>query len=622
MSKILGYLVGQAGQWSGARFAIPRNGVIFGRDPEQAGHVIDHPLVSRRHAQVVIGEDRRAYLIDLKSRNGTYLAGRRLTAPVALSAGDRIDFGGEGKVLFVFRPADAPSVSGAVERPFGDNSTRVEWKVGDLIGRKLEVRGVLGKGGFGVVYLVLDNETGELSALKTFRHELLSDGSAKDAFKREALLWVNLDAHPFIVRARFVDFWSGRLFVKMDYVAPDNEGRVSLAHHLALHPLDTNQTLEWAVQFCLGMEHAVNHGIKCHRDIKPANILITREGSLKITDFGLAAAAEMAWRASAAQGHGVGGGSVEERFSFSVLRVGGGVRCGTPGYMPPEVYRGETADIRSDVYSFGLVLWQMATGSRTPPFVGPCLGDMEAFLAETYERQIAGHAPRIGPPLWPLVERCLREKPGERYRDFGELRDELETILRKRTGQTVPLPEVTEQGVAFWGNKGASLNALRRYEDAIRCHDKALAIDPHHPIVWHNKGVALYGLGQQNEAIVCYDKALAINPQYANAWNSKGVCLGVLKRHGEAIDCYLKAVGIDPRFAEAWGGMGHALHRLGRNEEALACFNKLLAIVPQNAGAWYEKGSVLEALGRQKEGFACQDKALALDPHLEEWRYL
>jgi serine/threonine protein kinase len=162
----------------------------------------------------------------------------------------------------------------------------------------------VGKGGFGIVYLAYIRQTEEVCALKTFRDELLADAAAREAFKKEALLWVNLEAHPFIVAARWVEEVSGRLFVQMDYMVPDAKGRVSLADYLARAggPLDAGQALRWAVQFCLGMEHAQARGIKCHRDIKPANILITQDGTLKISDFGLAAAAEVAWRGTGGRG--------------------------------------------------------------------------------------------------------------------------------------------------------------------------------------------------------------------------------------------------------------------------------------------------------------------------------
>jgi len=100
------------------------------------------------------------------------------------------------------------------------------YKKGDVIGGHYEIYGTLGKGGFGVVYLAYQLQTKEVRALKTFRDELLSNVAAREAFKKEALLWVNLEEHPFILAARWVAEFYGRLFVAMDYVAPDEYGRV------------------------------------------------------------------------------------------------------------------------------------------------------------------------------------------------------------------------------------------------------------------------------------------------------------------------------------------------------------------------------------------------------------
>jgi serine/threonine protein kinase len=450
MSDPVGYLVGQIGEFSGLRVAIPDKGLIIGRSLSQADLVVDHSLVSRKHAQIAPGKDGKLYLIDLQSRNGTHVNGRKITAPVALNPGDKLDFGGEGQVVFVFESADTTSVSSVLKEAFGETVAPAEWKAGDVIGGRLEVHGTLGKGGFGAVYLVYDRDIEELRALKTIRRELLAERVARDAFKREALLWLSLDEHPFILSARWVDEYYGRLFVLMDYVAPDKQRCVTLSDHLAIAngPLDIDQALEWAIQFCVGMEHAVAHGIKCHRDIKPANILITQDAVLKITDFGLAAAAEVAWHSSKGVVDSTPSGSEQEGFSFSALQVDGMLRCGTPGYMPPEVFRGETVDIRSDIYSFGLVLWQMGTGSKFPPFLPPYRRDIGDFLREVYERQMDESLPRIKRPLWPVVKRCLRAKPTKRYSDFGELREDLEAVFRKRTGKTIS--SITERRTKCW----------------------------------------------------------------------------------------------------------------------------------------------------------------------------
>ena len=454
------------------------------------------------------------------------------------------------------------------------------YKKGDRIGGKYEVYGLLGKGGFGIVYLVYSHETREVVALKTFRDEFLADGAAREAFKKEALLWVSLEEHPFILAARWVQEIYGRLFVAMNYIAPDEQGRVSLADHLARAsgPMDTDQALRWAIQFCLGMEHANIHSIKCHRDIKPGNILITQDGTLKIADFGLAAAAEATGRGQAAAGS-LATGDQAGGFGFSLLLTEGRRVCGTPGYIPPEVYRGEGADARSDIYSFGLVLWQMATGSSTPPFVVPYRGNMEAYLKAVYERQMTGPIQPVNGVLGPVIARCLAPEPTKRYEDFAELRVEVEKHYRQRTGKSLELP-VVQKTAAFWNNKGCSLAALGRHQEAISCYDRALALDPRDAAAWSNKGRSLAALGRREEAIRCYDRALELDPRNVPAWNNKGVSLNALGRHEEAIGCFDRALELEPRDADAWFSRAFAEEEVGRSADAISSYRKFIEVAP------------------------------------------
>jgi tetratricopeptide (TPR) repeat protein len=494
------------------------------------------------------------------------------------------------------------------------------YEPGDVIGGKYEVHHRLGKGGFGIVYLVTSQQPKGVYALKTFRDEFLADGAAREDFKKEALLWVNLDEHPFILVARWVQEFSGRLYVSMDYIAPDQRGCVSLEDHLirSRGPLDVNKTSEWAIQFCYGMEHANSHGIKVHRDIKPGNILITQDGTLKITDFGLAAGAVAGLR---------GGGSLvsisaDGRPGCSLVQGKDKGWCGTPGYIAPEVYEGKGADIRSDIYSFGTVLWQMPAGSPFPPFhvnLPRSAGeDDRAYVVRyaqaVYRRQTTEDVPKVDGPLYPVVRRCLCREPSGRYSDFGKLRGELEVIYRSRTGRHVEVPRVGEKTAEFWNNKGGSLSSLGRYQEAIDCLDKALEIDPRYAYAWTNKGACLRSLGRYQEAISCYDKALEIDPRNATAWNNKGSSLGSLGRYQEAISCYDKALEIDPRYALVWTNKGSSLGSLGRYQEAIDCLDKALEIDPRNALVWTNKGSSLGSLGRYQEAIDCLDKALEIDP--------
>lgn len=514
------------------------------------------------------------------------------------------------------------------------------YKKGDVIGGAFEVLRKLGEGGFGVVYLVRHRQSGESFALKTFRDELLADPASREAFKKEALLWSNLQSHPCIVAARWVQEFHGRLFVMMDYLPADSAGRVSLGDHLASGALDANVALKWGIQFCQGMEHAIEQGIRCHRDIKPANILIALDGTLKIADFGLAALAERRKELTAQQRMLVDYGkemgvevsfglpsraTVENHefiaqrqdgaFGFSIIHTDGKMMCGTPGYIAPEVYRGENADTRTDIYSFGLILWQMAAGSHQPPFLVPWRGDMQNFLRATYEQQIAGRLPTVDCPFSAVIDRCLRPKPSERYSGFAELRGDLEAILERRTKRRVQTPQPEEQPANYWSNQGGSLCALGKYHEALAYFDKALALEPQYAHAWSNKGVALYYLGRNQEALQCFENALNIDSSDAMAWGNAGNVLSTLGRHEDAIRSCDRALALEPRNPTTWNNKGNAHHALGRHEEAIACYDRAVAVDPRDARGWYNKGGSLRALGRHAEAVQSYAKSLAINPH-------
>jgi tetratricopeptide (TPR) repeat protein len=484
---------------------------------------------------------------------------------------------------------------------------------GDVVNGKYEIHGVLGQGGFGIVYLIRMLDTGEAFAMKTFRDERMADATTQEAFTKEAMLWVNLERHPCIVAAQWVEQVSGRLFVLMEHIAADSKGRVSLADHLADPDgsLDMNQALEWGVQFCLGMEHAQSRGIKCHRDIKPGNILIAQGATLKISDFGLAMAAQSVWRGDSALN-----GGADVAFRFSVIETEGKMRCGTPGYMPPEVYRGEGADVRSDIYSFGLVLWQMVTRNPRPPFAAPWRGDAEAYLRGTYEQQMRERAPLVNGPIAGVINRCLHPKPQNRYGCFEELRGDLLPLYENCARRKFQIPSVGDKTAMFWNNKGGSLAALGRHDDATRCYDAALAIEPRAAQIWNNKGSALSALGRSEEATRCFDQALTIQPRFAMALDNKARQLMVGGRHQQALQCYDQVLTIDPHYAEAWQGKGIVFTKLERHEEAIRCYDRALALDGKLANAWHNRGLSLLGLQRDGEALECFDHALAINPRL------
>ena len=170
--------------------------------------------------------------------------------------------------------ADAQRSAASVPAPRNQPQLFEPFKKGDVVGSAFEVLRKLGEGGFGVVYLVRHRESGGLFALKTFRDEFLADPQTREAFKREASLWSNLQTHPCVVVARWVQEIHGCLFVMMDYVPADSAGRVSLGDYLGNGPIDANTALKWGIQFCQGMEHAAAHGIRCHRETLNKEVIV------------------------------------------------------------------------------------------------------------------------------------------------------------------------------------------------------------------------------------------------------------------------------------------------------------------------------------------------------------
>jgi len=487
------------------------------------------------------------------------------------------------------------------------------YKKGDFIGQKYQVYGVLGKGGFGIVYLVYSHETKSVYALKTFRDEYLEDEQTRKRFRKEAQVWVDLERHPYLVRASFVDEISGRLYIGMEYIAPDEHGLNSLAGYLRRRPPDLVQSLRWAIQFCYGMEYAYSKGIRSHRDIKPDNIMVSQGETVKITDFGLAGVI------------GPSGTISGVRLNVHGVKVGlscqtmEGTGFGTPTYMPPEQFTNAAGcDQRSDIYAFGVVLYQMASGGKLP-FLAPLPKDdseteAKRFWKDMYRLHSTASVPRLDSPLSQIIQHCLEKEPARRFQSFRELRDNLEPLLKHQVGEVIRPPDLKAFEAWEWGNKGVSFDRLGRYEDAIRCYDKVLELEPRDAKAWNNKGSSLASLGRYDEAIRCCDKALELEPRLAQAWSNKGLSLANLNCYDEAIRCCDKALELDPRYAAAWTNKGGSLAKLGRYAEATRCFDKALEINPQFAMAWSNKGNSLASLGRYDEAIRCYDKALELNP--------
>jgi eukaryotic-like serine/threonine-protein kinase len=289
----------------------------------------------------------------------------------------------------------------------------LDWRPGILLENRYEIRNTLG-GGFGEVHIVYDHALQRLMAMKTLRREYLADASAVQRFFQEANMMVETKSHRHFVTAYFAKMVAGKLCLFMEYV----EGG-SLRRRIGR--LDLRSVLSIATQFCDGMTYLHDFVGIIHGDIKPENILISREGIVKITDFGLAS---YFWPRRMA--HWVTGTDHDSGPDTPIMG-------GTYPYMPPEQWTGVNVGRWSDVYAFGVVLYEMLA-SRLP-FLGRSGAEWAQLHAYAIPARLSTVQPAIPADLDLLVARCLEKDPSRRPPDFSSIDDVLLRMCTRSTGR-------------------------------------------------------------------------------------------------------------------------------------------------------------------------------------------
>ena len=469
----------------------------------------------------------------------------------------------------------------------------------------------------GVVYIVYDRDWQEVFAAKTFQDEVFTRNPiAADRFKREALAWINLDVHENIAQARFVETINGKPYLFLEYV---NGGDLMPWIGTPRLTEDLGTVLRFAIQFCDGMTHAFAKGVKAHRDIKPQNCLVTDDLTLKVTDFGLAKVIEDENDELAERQDGKRGGFWQRVFGHESKpqSEGGlsqtGATAGTPAYMSPEQFLDfKHVDVRANIYSFGVMLFQMATGQL------PFLGRSWLEFARLHQSQQATTKSITNTETARIVEKCLAKKPSDRFQDFSELRVSLANAYRSVTRLSPPSPAVGERlDAARWCWKAVSLWTLGKPDEALASADRSVALDAALPAAWVAKGCALQSLGRLVEAATSYDHALALNAENAIAWTNKGLLLKQRGNLQEGLACQEHALTIQPLNEKTWVNKGSVLFELGRSDEALAAFDRALKLNPNYANGWFNKGSSLQEGGEFVKAAECYHRAVSLNPRLD-----
>ena len=263
------------------------------------------------------------------------------------------------------------------------------------IGR-YEIRDTLAYGGMGVLYLAFDPATDRPVAIKVMR---VDSADLRERLLREARLAARLQ-HPNIVTVFDVGDHHGQPFIAMEYIAGE-----TLAHIVGRRaPLTLSRRLALIDQVCVGLAYAHRHGI-VHRDVKPANLMVSHEsGVLKVLDFGVAGPVE------------VGGPA-------------GGLLMGTPNYMSPEQVAGQTADHRSDVFSVGLVLYELIAYRQA--FQGDSQQAILLKVLQESPEPLRSIVPDLDRSLEAIVNRALEKAPSARYADLDAMRADLSLVHQR-----------------------------------------------------------------------------------------------------------------------------------------------------------------------------------------------
>jgi len=488
----------------------------------------------------------------------------------------------------------------------------------------------LGGGGMGVVYLAEDTRLDRKVAIKFLPAEVATDERAKQRLLREAKTAATLD-HPNICSIYEVGEEDSHSFIVLQYI----EGE-TLAARLKRHLPDLREALAIATQVADALNEAHGRGI-IHRDIKPENIMLTMRNQVKVLDFGLA----KVMRDSSVMGAD----------TASMLSIPGMV-MGTVPYMSPEQVRGEELDCRSDIFSFGTVLYELLSGRR--PFEAKSSAEVISAILTTepppISRSSLGHS---GSGEEQLIRKCLEKDAALRYQTMSDLIPDLQQIRREyETGQVTPRSGTTTvKPKAITGDKGGrfrvsrlglvltslalvlaaagvwffSIRSLKRTPAAAVMSSNPVAYDAY---MRGRVNVGSENPDNNNAAIKLFEQSVAADPNFAAAYAElaraytikarySGTAAEKQKLYEDAEVDVEKALAIDPNLAEGHFARGLILwtpYKRFPHEQAIQSYRRAIELNPNFDEAHHQLGFIYLHIGLLDKAQQEIEKALAINP--------
>jgi serine/threonine protein kinase/Flp pilus assembly protein TadD len=469
---------------------------------------------------------------------------------------------------------------------------------GTLI-KHYEILSALGAGGMGEVYLAEDKRLGRKVAIKFLPADVASDERAKQRLLREAQTAATLD-HPNICAIYEVGQEGGYSFIVLQYI----EGE-TLAARLRRGLPEVRESLAIAAQVADALAEAHSRGV-IHRDIKPENIMLTTRRQVKVLDFGLA-------KVLRDPGTPEGGADTASMLSMP------GMVMGTVPYMSPEQVRGEELDGRSDIFSFGTVLYELLSGRR--PFEARSMAEVISAILTRQPAPISslGHSDRGEERL---LGKCLEKDAGLRYQTIGDLISDLDQIRREyESGQVRPQTDATSKPTPALAV--AKQSRLRRSKLELILTVIALAVAAAIYVASLRTRKPAPALGGKTNNAAAYDAYVRgkVNVSSENPADNEA-----------AIKLFEQAVAADPNFAAAYAELARAYSIKARffapvpekkklNEEAEVDVEKALALDPNLAEGYFARGLILWTPYKRfphEQAIQAYKRALELNPNLDE----